>query len=209
MLKAIYYPDVNFRSLYIPEILKEMYIDGVFKKVKPCDVIMDVGANIGLTAMYLKDLAKQVYAVEPSPEHYEALCANAMKNEWKNVSVHNFAMSDKVGMAEFYQDDWNRTTHSLLKRSGNAIQVPCMTFSSFLSTMSIDQVAFCKLDVEGAEDAILFEEGFISVAPRIKSLLIEFHVAARVPAILQHMFELGYQWENVPSNAIIYWFERK
>jgi FkbM family methyltransferase len=208
MLKSIYYPDVPFRTLYIPEILKEVYIDQVFSRVKQCDVILDVGANIGLTAMYLKDLGKKVFALEPSPEHFEALAANIGKNQWKNVSAHNMAMARKSGHATFYQDDWNRTTHSLLKRSGKSLEVWCTTFAEFMEQQSISKIDFCKLDVEGAEEAILFSEPFTSVCHSIKSLLIEFHDLNKVSSIVDHMSALGYTWYNIPANAIIYWFER-
>jgi FkbM family methyltransferase len=207
-MKAIYLPDVPFRSLYVPEILKEIYIDKVFNKLQKCNVIMDVGANIGLTAMFLRDHCNKVYAIEPSPEHFQALTENKTKNDWGNVEVFNLAMSHKKERATFYQDDWNRTTHSLCKRSGNSLTVECTTFADFMAENKIDQVDFCKLDVEGAEEPILRGEGFMSVAPRIKNLLIEFHEANRVTGIINHMVTLGYNWENVPANAIIYWFER-
>ena len=60
-MPAIYYPNVEFRSLYIPHILKEIYLDEVFSRVdRPCNVVLDIGANIGLTAMYLKDFSNKV-----------------------------------------------------------------------------------------------------------------------------------------------------
>jgi FkbM family methyltransferase len=209
-MPAIYYPNVEFRSLYIPHILKEIYLDEVFSRVdRPCNVVLDIGANIGLTAMYLKDFSNKVYAVEPSTEHFEALTENGYKNGWKNVIPYKAAISHESGMRAFYLDDWNRTTHSLIKHSGRAENVQCLTFADFMFHFEIDTVDFCKLDVECAEEAILRGEGFISVAPRIKSILIEFHDAQQVPGILQHMSNLGYSYENIKADAIIYMFKRK
>jgi len=209
-MPAIYYPNTEFRSLYIPHILKEIYLDEVFSRVdRPCNVVLDIGANIGLTAMYLKDFSNVVHAIEPSSEHYEALTENVTKNNWPNVKTCKAAISHESGMRTFYLDDWNRTTHSLVKRSGRTENVQCMTFADFMFHYEIDTVDFCKLDVEGAEEAILKGEGFISVAPRIKSILIEFHNAQQVTAILQHMSDLGYLWKHVPADAIIYMFKRR
>lgn len=89
-LKALYYPDVPFESLYIPYIYKEIYFDGVYIDIfnqKKDMVVMDIGANIGVVTQYMRDYAKKVYSIEPSKEHFEALKKNKEFNKWDNVEV--------------------------------------------------------------------------------------------------------------------------
>jgi FkbM family methyltransferase len=226
-MNAIFYPDVPFESLYIPHILKEIYIDKVFAKVKPCNVIVDVGANIGLTAMYLRNFAKKVYAIEPANIHYECLVENIeyageflTDKTWDNVEPFNIAISKENGFFSLYLNQQNQTMHSLVWKNefiqpigdgkgGYSKQfVNCKTFARFMNDEKIETIDFCKLDVEGAEEAILLGEGFISVADRIKSLLVEFHNPSRVSFLLDHMTMIGYLYENVPADSILYWFER-
>src|SRR5664280_1935714 len=206
-MNAIHYPSVSFKSLCIPEILKEIYLDKVFAKLKPCNVILDVGANIGLTAMYLKDFCKELYAIEPATGHYNALLKNAYENQWNNVLCKNMAIADKNGTARINLNDQNRTMNSLVWYTGKSETVQCFTFAQFMAENHIEEIDFCKLDVEGAEEAILLGEGFTSVAPRIKSLLVEIH-SEQHTALLLHMKNLGYNYYPIPANAMLYWFER-
>lgn len=204
-MKAIYYPDVPFKSLCIPEILKEIYIDKVFSRLKPCNIIMDVGANIGLTAMYLKDFAEKVLAIEPCQKHYLALLSNVASEE---IICFNYAIADRNGTFNLYLNENNRTMNSLVWQSGSVEVVRCLTFAQFMTENRIEDVDFVKLDVEGAEERILLSEGFTGVCRCIKSLLVEFHDRNRIEFLLDHMFSLGYKIETVQSQAMLYWFER-
>lgn len=206
-MKSLWYPDCNFESLFIPHILKEIYIDKVFAKLKPCNVIMDVGANIDLTAMYLKDFGKMVYAIEPATEHYSALLKNTYENQWNNVLCYNMAISDKNCTCSLFLNDQNRTMNSLVWNTGKGETVRCVTFAQFMTENHIEEIDFCKLDVEGAEEAILLGEGFTSVCKSIKSLLVEFH-SLQHTALLLHMKNLGYNYYPIPANSMLYWFER-
>jgi FkbM family methyltransferase len=207
-MKAIYLPEVPFESLYVPHILKEIYIDKVFKHLKPCDVIVDVGANIGLTAMYLKDFGKQVYALEPATIHYDTLLQNAYMNQWHNVIPRKMAISHITTQARLSLNPENRTMNSLVWDNYDGEMVKCKTFADFMGGENIETIDFCKLDVEGAEEAILLGDGFTLVAPRIKSLLVEFHDFNITRSLLNHMVRLGYNYDKVPAEAILYWFER-
>jgi FkbM family methyltransferase len=204
-MNAIYYPDAPFKSLCIPEILKEIYIDKVFAKLKPCNVILDVGANIGLTAMYLKDFGKTVYAIEPNPMFLDALRQNAKSI---NIFCCPCAIAESNGERMLYLNDENRTMNSLVWESGNGTMVMCKTFSQFMTEQRIEEIDFVKLDVEGAEEEILLSEGFTGVCKSIKSLLVEFHDRNRIDFLLDHMYHLGYKVEVMQSQAMLFWFER-
>lgn len=217
MLGALYYPKgteekpISFESLFIPYIYKEIYFEGVYVDVlnnRTDMVIMDVGANIGVVTQYMRDHAKKVYAIEPSPEHFEALKTNKEFNKWDNVEVHNLALADKDGEMVLHQLDTNRTCNSLINNYGDeGVKVPTLAFDSFMEKNGIDTVDFCKFDVEGAEDMILRSEGFKKVADRVKAIEVEFHYPTW-PQLVEYMTSLGYSARRYQTSAIIILFTR-
>src|SRR3990167_9633014 len=128
-LGALYYPKVDqagnhipFDSLYIPYIYKEIYFEGVYIDVlnqKKDMIIVDVGANIGVTVQHFRNYAKKLYAIEPSPEHFAALKKNKEFNNWNNVVLCNYALADRNGEMEFAQAPGNRTTNALIDKDGS------------------------------------------------------------------------------------------
>ena len=211
MLKALFYPDVPFDTLFIPYIYKEIYFDGVYIDVlngRKDMVIMDVGANIGVTVQHFKDHAKKVYAIEPSPEHFEALKKNVEFNKWDNVELFNLALADKDGEMTLNQNDKNRTCNSIvLDYGGTGVKVKTMAFDTFFEKNKIEKVDFCKFDVEGAEDLILRSEGFKKVCEKIKAIEIEFHFSTW-PLLAQYLESLGYTARRYNTDAIIILFSR-
>lgn len=226
-LGALFYPtkdqngkDIPFDTLFIPYIYKEIYFEGVYKDVLNQQrdmVIVDVGANIGVTVQHFKDYAKTVYAIEPSPENLAALEKNVAFNKWDNVVVCPYALADRNGTMKFAQASNNRTTNAIVDEKANKgvgpgwydtfLEVPTKTIETFFEENNIETVDFMKFDPEGSEDLILFSEGFKKVAPKIKSIECEFH-HQDWPKIVEHMQSLGYQARRYQSSAIIVLFFR-
>jgi len=221
-LGALYYPskdwagnDINFDNLFIPYIYKEIYLEGVYVDVmngKKDLVIVDAGANIGITVQYFRNFAKKVYAIEPSPENFAALKKNKEFNNWNNVTLCNYALADKEGEMEFSMNEANRTMNGLVNNRDKkwmktvgwkqTITVPTKSFKQFMDENEIDEIDFCKFDTEGNEDSILRTESFREVSTRIKAIEIELH-NADWPDLIQYMVSLGYTARRYPSSAVI------
>jgi FkbM family methyltransferase len=217
-LKAIYYPDTPFESLCIPNIYKEIYLDKVYSDV--CNnrrdmTIIDIGANIGIVTSFLRDYSKKLYAIEPSTEHFEALKQNKEYNQWDNVEIFNCAVADRDGQMKLSLSDANKTIHSLVFEEKLPTQhlwprselVKTTRLDSFLTSNKIDYVDFIKFDVEGAEEMILTNNGFISIAQRVKTLIVEFHFPD-YPKLVNHMKSLGYKEKQYRSDVTIFLFTR-
>lgn len=211
MLKALFYPDVPFESLFIPWIYKEIYFDGLYIDVlnqRKDMVIMDVGANIGVTVSHFQPHAKKLYAIEPSPEHFEALAKNKEFNKWENVELFNMAVADKDGEMTLSQNSSNRTCNSIVLKYGDpGITVKTVAFDTFMEQNKIDVVDFCKFDVEGAEDLILRSEGFKKVCERVKAIEVEFHFPSW-PQLVDYMISLGYTARRFNTSEIVVLFTR-
>ncbi len=195
-LSAIFYPKIDFNKLYIPHILKTIYMDGLYNEAladRKDLTIIDLGANCGLVTNYLRGFAKQVYSVEPANEHFEALKKNMEYNGWDNVKIFHAGMMDKDGTATLHLNDDNRTGHSFTapyNREREEVKIYAM--DTFFAENGIDHVDFVKMDVEGAEEAIIFSEGFLKIAPQIDAIMMEFHTGGW-ERLRDHMVSLGYQ----------------
>lgn len=225
--------DVPFESLFIPYIYKEIEFDGVYIDIlnqRNDMVIVDVGANIGITVNHFRKHAKTLYAVEPSPEHFAALKKNKEFNKWNNVVLCNYALADKDGEMSFSQNSNNRTMNTLavdgekdekgykiktgdplLRMSAggymDSIKVPTKGIDTFFEENNIEHVDFMKFDPEGAEDMILRSEGFKKVYQKIDTILCEFHFPTW-PLLADYLVSLGYKARRYEASAVIVLFTR-
>lgn len=208
-LEAIYFHD--FKNSFIPNILEEVYRDKVyapFLEGQKDLIIVDCGANIGLTSYYFKDFAKTVYSIEPSKQHLE--CIEAMikgvpKVVWEKVTYPNpitnikvcpVAISNHDGTEKFYHSP-NTTMFSLkdtVTDKNDYEAVETQTFETFMKNNDIDHIDFLKLDVEGAEDLVITSDGFRNVAPKIKVIMGEYHSWSGMspPMFANTMTDLGF-----------------
>lgn len=227
---------ISFDSLFIPYIYKEIYFDSLYVDIfngKKDMTVVDVGANIGVVTQYMREFSKKIYAIEPSPEHFEALKKNKEFNKWDNVELFNVAIADKDGEMELTMNDYNRTMNSLnigkpISETQNEIKsgvegltgkinatgyntrvmVKTMAMDTFFTDNHITKCDFMKSDTEGAEDMIYRSEGFKKVAPLIDAIEIEFHYPTWTK-LVEYMIGLGYTARRYECSAIVVLFVRE
>ena len=118
---------------------------------------IDAGANLGIFAFALADIAARVVAFEPNPD----IASFARWMLRGRAEVHQLALSDKSGRATFYvplSDEGMvlhfagnlKQTHSQF-RNKQTYEVEVRTIDSFGFT----DVRFIKADVEGSEREVL------------------------------------------------------
>ncbi len=216
MLKALFYPNVNFESLCIPHIYREIYLDRVYKDIfinQKDMIVIDVGANIGIVTQYMRDFAQKVYAIEPATDNFEALLKNKEFNNWDNVELFKLAISDKNGEADLHLFNTNRTGHSLTNTWEGLIKEPAtekvktITIDTFFTENKIELVDFIKFDVEGAEDLILRSEGFKKVVDKIKAIEIEFHKQNWLD-LLNYLISFGFKTKRCDCSYNVFLFRK-
>ena len=137
-------------------------------------VILDIGANIGLTALAFCDSAKRIVAVEAAPLQisvFKKLCVNE-----KNIELVEAALSDTNGTVTFYIND--NTTNSLFSHEGvtrAGFDVKSYSLEGLLNTYNLEKVDFCKMDIEGSEMVAVTFETLSAVYDRIDSIFLEVH----------------------------------
>lgn len=67
-------------------------------------VIIDCGANIGVSVLYFKRLFPKsvIIAFEPNPMVFQLLKSNVEQNQPKGLELYNYFLSDKEGSVEFF-----------------------------------------------------------------------------------------------------------
>lgn len=147
----------------------------VFDAVLPaCDTMLDVGAHVGLTALYATAHGVSVTAFEPNPDTLDLLKENLRLNPSlaERITVVGAALSDTAGEAVLYAKaaaDSGSSLHRTIERSGvlngRAVGVvPLLDAATVLGALPLSPRTLIKLDTEGAEYRIL---------PRIAALLAD------------------------------------
>lgn len=140
-------------------------------------VCLDIGANIGLTALMMAEVARhgRVYAVEAGARNLAALRRNLSEHGASTVRPVHCAVGASEGMAAFFD---NATTGYV---AGEADMVrpptrpvPLRRIDGLAEEWALSRLDFVKLDIEGAEEDAL--EGAGETLARFSPLvLLEFN----------------------------------
>jgi FkbM family methyltransferase len=139
---------------------------------RPAPIIFDVGAHVGQTVLRYRSLfpSAVIHCFEPSPDSLAALRRAVAGDE--GVHTHELAISDSPGSAVFNVNK-SRATNSLLSSDSSAssywghglleteqrIEVSIQTVDGFCQEHSVERIDILKLDVQGAEYAVLSGAG--------------------------------------------------
>lgn len=176
--------------------------------LRPGDVFVDVGANIGLFTLIAARCAGntgRIYAFEPCAKTYQRLMANVELNRLINVSCHQLALSDSVDQLDMNisldgYEAWNSLAQPTMGNSFGVETVNCTTWDDFAREHDlVGRVTVMKIDVEGWEARVLL--GGSKTLSRIDAptLQVEFSEEASRSAgtsctkLYQLLEDLGYQ----------------
>jgi FkbM family methyltransferase len=177
------------------EQMRDIYEPGGHQ-IRNGDMVLDVGANIGRTA--LARGARLVVAIEPAPQTLNAFRRNLEKEIGEGrVVVYPKGAWDHDGDMELSVNQVNQAENTLVLPRENLtpkIRVPLTTIDKIVAELQLPRVDFIKMDIEGAEKpAIKGAENTIKrFRPRM-SLSTE-HLAddsAAIPALI-HSIEPSY-----------------
>jgi FkbM family methyltransferase len=129
------------------------------KLLRQGDKVVDVGANIGYFSLLFSQCVGSkghVYSYEPVPQLASALRKNAELNKFEQKTLSNLALSDHNGKARFYVGPDDNSGLSSLRQPGNSSIVLDVDLARFDDIFShAEDIALIKIDVEGAELAVL------------------------------------------------------
>lgn len=147
--------------------------------VKPGDVVVDAGANIGYYTLLLARLVGpqgKVIAIEPDPDNFALLKKNVEANGYRNVTLIQKAISDGAGKVKLYRSIRSTAQHSLAASGENDPYVEVDL--GRLDDLVPDSINFMKIDVEGAEvGAMNGARELFARSPQLK-IMTEFNPRA-------------------------------
>ena len=161
-----------------PETLR--WVD---EHVKPGDCVWDIGAAIGVMAMYMAlDRHVRVVAFEPKAASYALLVDHlAMNGLGDRVAAYCLALADERKLSSFRVDTTQAggasngldDTPDQFGRGRSALVQSALTISidEFQTLYGAPAPDHLKLDVDGIEGTIL--RGAATTLPRVKSVLVE------------------------------------
>jgi FkbM family methyltransferase len=195
------------------------------RSLRPGDVFVDIGANLGLYAMLAARSAPEahVLAIEPEPTVFQVLVRNLGLNHLSAVRAFELALNDVSGPLELGVNAGNYGGHSILgrgRRYARRVRVRGEPFARWITSVNgLDpaRVRIVKIDVEGAETAVV--RGMIEFLERGHRPVIHCEVRGRdskrapgsAEAVAALLSPLGYrpgradasgQWRPFPPSGV-------
>ncbi len=144
-------------------ILKEVFLDRIYTLpediAQSVGVVVDAGANIGLTALFyaLTYPHAHVYAFEPEPATFALLEKNVKQVPLNNVHLFKTALAGSEKVLDFFVHPTRNLEHSFfnIHTASSKIQVSALSVDSLFDYLGVKKIDVLKLDVEGAEFEII------------------------------------------------------
>jgi len=197
-------------TTYEPEISSRLVAE--LKRTDKKGGFIDVGANIGLTSINvlseIRDL--KIYAFEPGPHQYALLKKTIRENQIANITLSDYALSDKEGFADFVIHATEHASGDGFIDTGRAgkgtvIQVQTTTLDLWWKKNGSPAISAIKIDAEGSEFWIL-QGAKMLIEQEQPFILMEFYPAhfARYPFsetdVIRWFHERAYRIYTVETN---------
>lgn len=153
---------VDSSLLFFPQLYDHREIAFMRREVRPGDVFLDAGANIGFYSLLASDWVGptgRVVAIEADPYSHRILTENLRLNGVRNVDARLEGLSDREETLRLGVNlGGNRGSSSFLaddQREG--VQVRCRPLTSLVRDLGVERIHFAKFDIEGFGGRVLRE----------------------------------------------------
>lgn len=198
-------------SFMEPFVTARQYLDAAC--LQPGDVVIDLGAYIGLTAIaFSKAVGKDglVVSVEPDPASFAAAEQNIARHAdvhgFKNIRLFRAAVSGSNEPLRFSAEGaMGSAAQSIIgKGRGKSLAVVAYTLDQLVNIMGLTRVDFVKMDIEGSEEELLrnSERFFRRYRPKI---IVEPHRVNGTrsdEAVRSILSTYGYDCETITQSGV-------
>lgn len=135
--------------------------------------VLDCGANVGYTSVFLANAYPQarIVAVEPEPSNYALLCRNIAP--YPNIESIKVGVWTRAGRLSIENPQDVNSGFRLSESDAGTVET--LTIPDLLARHGIDQLDLLKLDVEGAERELLQDPSAGAWLGRTRCMVIELH----------------------------------
>jgi FkbM family methyltransferase len=158
-------------SFYVTyeEIIKEKIYQ--FNTSSENPVIIDCGANMGLSVLYFSTTypSAKIIAFEPEKEIFDILQNNVTAYQLKNVTLYQKAVWDEETSLEFFSDKGMGGSVTNVYKNQQPVSVQTVVLADYLH----QKIDFLKIDIEGAEYKVLKSCG--ALLQNVENIFVEYH----------------------------------
>ena len=150
---------------------KEIFIDKIYKQpLVENPYIIDCGANIGMSVIYMKQQFPQaeIIAFEPDETNFSLLNKNINSFGYSNVLLYKEAIWNENTTLQFSNES-SMGSKIEMDTTSNTIAVKAVRLKDFLNR----QVDFLKIDIEGAENVVI--KDIADNLHFVKNMFLEYH----------------------------------
>jgi FkbM family methyltransferase len=165
-----FYPSSTSAMMWVDPLNSPQDENLFHRMLRPGDLVIDVGANIGaltLCASTLVGAAGKVISIEAHPRTYAYLQGNLALNRVANVESFNLAMGEKEGSIHF--TDQRADEQNVVTTEDRGIPVPMKRLDAL--PIAPGPIELLKIDVEGYEKFVL--EGAAGLLDRTRCVYFE------------------------------------
>jgi FkbM family methyltransferase len=171
-------------------------------------VIVDAGANIGLTSLYFQHNLPnaKIYALEPDPDNFKVMTRNIEANHLSNIHALNVALWYKDGSLHLNSDFRDGEAWSIsVSDQGQGMDCQGVTIDHLIDQYQLEKIDLLKIDIEGSEKYLFDDESLLGWLAKVKLMVIEIHdeVADRLK-IEERLKSHGLQIMQDGYNTICY-----
>ncbi len=156
-------------------ITEANYQKFMLEKALNCNIIFDIGANIGYyTVQFSKATTGNIHAFEPMDYQHSVLLRNLELNNLSNVIPVKQIASDKNELIRIYQNlTGNTGTSSIYNKTEHYEDIQSISLDAYCKKHNITEVDLIKIDVEGHEYSVLKGMRELLRKKKVKHLFIE------------------------------------
>jgi FkbM family methyltransferase len=176
----------SYREIFVHELYR-------FHASTRAPLIVDCGANCGLSVVYFKRLfpAAKIIAIEADPEIFEILKWNVSSHGLTDVTLINKAIAVGHEPVIFHRQGADAGRIHYLSEAKARLMVPVISIDELLTS----PVDLLKIDIEGAEAEVLCSSRKLN---DVWQLMVEYHSFADAPqylhAVLDKLFTAGFRY---------------
>lgn len=171
-------------------IVNDIWLSEVYWKgddIREGDVVIDIGAHIGVFSLFAASRGARVYSFEPHPENYQILLNNISINEMQDrIFPFNLAIWSSRASLDLHLAGDRTGSHSMFGEAEECIRVQSITLREVFDNEGIAKCRLIKMDAEGAEYPILYTAP-PDILARIERISLEYHDLSAVQPNHQHL----------------------
>lgn len=197
-ISQLYTNDLLVQSLYSKPLEQKVYLrlnttdfsiyDQMFKHLEydipilaSPRIIVDAGANIGLSALYFANRFPEalIYAIEPDASNFDLMCRNIAKHD-RIIPIHAALWFENTeldlfcpppGRAGTQKDGFQTLPASA--SGATTTRVRAISLSTIMEDYELDHINLLKIDIEGSERELFQHAG--DWIERVEVIICELH----------------------------------